>query len=222
MKLRLRLTSLCLSLLGSGAALAQAPPTPPDSVRPAGRAHPNVVRLDALVVVVRNLGYLLDGGGALPVLLGYERQLGQHLSGNAEVLLDAGKAKERITGLALQLRYYLVTPRNPTGITGFYVAPMVGSRVVKRDYLARFVWYTPSGYNQRRVLGGAGAMVGRQAAFGPKGRLLFDASVGLMGWRQLNNSAAVPAGCQGCTDEPTDYEKGVFIPDGRLSLGYRF
>ncbi len=223
MKAILRFTALfLLLLLSSGAALAQAQPAPADSLRPAGQVHRNVVRLDGLVILTRTLSYLLDGGRALPLLVGYERQLGPHLSGNIEALLDAGNAKERITGLALQMRYYIASPRHPTALAGFYVAPTVSSRLVKRDYLAHFIWYTPSGYIQRRTLGGAGALIGRQAGFGPNGRLLFDASVGLMSWKQLNNSADIPAGCKHCTDEPTNYEKTVFVPDGRLSLGYRF
>ncbi|OWP64714.1 hypothetical protein CDA63_02850 [Hymenobacter amundsenii] len=163
-----------------------------------------------------------DGSPVLPLLLGYERQVGQHLSGNIEILLTASKAKERATGLALQMRYYIASPRYPTALAGFYVAPTVSSRLVKRDYRAHFLWYTPSGFIQRRTLGGAGALVGRQAAFGPSGRLLFDASIGLMSWKQLNSSADIPAGCKRCTDEPTSYENTVFVPDGRLSLGYRF
>ncbi|NVO85439.1 hypothetical protein [Hymenobacter terrestris] len=221
MKARLSFAVLFSLLLSSSAAFAQTQPTPPDSLRPAVRAYRNVVRLDVLVLLVRNLSYLLDGGTALPLLVGYERQLGPHVSGNVEALLDAGNAKERITGLALQLRHYVATPRHPTGLTGLYVAPMVGARLVKRDYLASFVWYTPSGYIQRRVLGGAGGAIGWQAAFGPQSRLVFDASLGLMGWKQLNNSA-VPIGCISCSDDPTHYENSIIMPDARFSLGYRF
>ncbi|NVO30924.1 hypothetical protein [Hymenobacter lapidiphilus] len=221
MKTTIRFAALFLLLLSSSAALAQVHSTPADSLRPSVRAYRNVVRLDVLVVLVRNLSYLLDGGTALPLLVGYERQLGPHVSGNVEALLDAGNAKERITGLALQMRYYVATPRHPTGLTGLYVAPMVGARLVKRDYLASFVWYTPSGYIQRRVLGGAGGAIGWQTTFGPQSRLLFDTSLGIMGWKQLNNSA-VPIGCINCSDDSTHYEQGIIMPDARFSLGYRF
>ena len=221
--MKISLYFAALLLLSTGAAFAQAQPAAPDSVRPAAiRAHRNVLRLDVLVLPARALSSMFDEGEARPVLLAYERQLGPHLSANVEALLDGGTLKESRTGLALQMRYYLASPRHPTGITGFYVAPTLSTRIIKRDYIASSGSYTSPSYRQRRVLGGAGILVGRQAAFGLRGRLLFDASLGIMGWQRLNDSPDMSAGCAGCTDEPTDYEQNIFMPDLRLGLGYRF
>ncbi|RFP66205.1 hypothetical protein D0N36_04070 [Hymenobacter lapidiphilus] len=140
------------------------------------------------------------------------------------MLLNANDSKDHITGLALQMRYYVPQSRNPAALTGFYVAPTLSTRRVKQSDRVLVACYgtpnyTPGG--RSRALGGAGLLVGRQTPIGQKKRVLVDASVGLMSWQPWDKSAA-PYGCPGYSNDFTKYERHTLVPDGRLSLGYRF
>ena len=224
MKTTLRLSVLFLLLLSTGATLAQAQPAAPDSVRPALRAYHNVLRYDGLVFLAGGFAGYFDKRSAFPILLGYEWQVGRHSSISVEALFSTNNATDRIWGLGLQARYYIPQDRYPASLTGFYVAPMLGSRQVKLRDGAFPSCYSPSGYTLKgrsRALGGAGLLAGRQTLIGKKKHLLVDMSVGLMSWHPWNKSAA-PYGCPGRSNDFRRYERHTLVPDGRFSLGYRF
>ena len=183
---------------------------------PAHTAYHNAVRLDVGGILARNFAYNALNNNPqllLPLLLGYERQLAPRLSGNAEVLLNGGEPGERMSGVALQGRYYYFQGRKK-GLNGFYVAPTVSYRAVRQLY-----YYGTS--QQRRKLGGAGLLLGAQVPL--SSRLLLDVSGGVMSWGRLNEKSAADA-TQGVYhyDNQTYYERNKAVFDGRLSLGYRF
>lgn len=207
------LAALPLAALLPGSAHAQAAL---EVERPALAAYHNAVRLDVGGILARNVAYNALNNNPqmlLPLLVGYERQVAPRLSGNAEVLLNGGEPVERLTGLALQGRYYYFQGRK-TGLNGFYAAPTVSYRAVRQ---MNYNSFKP----ERRKLGGAGVLLGAQLPLG--NRLLLDVSGGIMTWNRLDQKATDEA-AQGAYyyDNQTYYEREKVVFDGRLSLGYRF
>jgi hypothetical protein len=202
-------------LLSTGLVTSALAQTDPDTTAPTHTGFRHALRLDVGGIVLRNFAYNAlnsDTRLLLPVLVGYEQQLGRRTSGSVEVLLNGGQPTERISGGALQGRYYVYQGRQ-TGLAGVYVAPTLGYRAVRQN-----AYY--SAYNENRKLGGAGVLLGAQVPLGGRGRLLLDVSGGLMAWKRLDKSkfTNVP----GYYDNKTYYDEGGAIFDGRLSLGYRF
>jgi len=184
--------------------------------QPARTEHRNAVRLDVGGIFARNMAYNILNSNPefiLPLLFGYERQVGPRVSGNVEVLVNGGEPDEQMSGLALQGRYYFFQGRK-TGLNGFYVAPTVSYRAVRQMH-----YYSIS--PERRKLGGAGVLLGAQVPLGS--RLLLDLSGGVMTWGRLDQRSAdegIPSGYD--YDDQTYYEREKVVFDGRLSLGYRF
>ncbi|RSK31103.1 hypothetical protein [Hymenobacter metallilatus] len=206
------LAALLLSAVPALPALAQ---TAPDTTAPARVGLRHALRLDVGGILLRNVAYNAlntDTRLLLPVLVGYEQQLGRRSSGSVEVLLNGGQPTERTSGVALQGRYYLYQGRQ-TGLAGVYVAPTLGYRGVKQN-----AYY--NAYNENRKLGGAGVLLGAQLPLGHQSRFLLDVAGGIMTWRRLNKSPY--AGTPGYYDTGTYYEENGAVFDGRLSLGYRF
>ncbi|MBO0358344.1 hypothetical protein J0X19_10345 [Hymenobacter sp. BT186] len=199
--------------LFQGQAHAQ---TTPSQDQPARPEYHNAVRLDVGGILARNVAYNALNNNPqmlLPLLFGYERQLGPRVSGNAEVLLNGGEPEERLSGVALQGRYYYFQGRK-TGLNGFYVAPTVSYRAVRQLY-----YYGTS--QERRKLGGAGMLLGAQVPLGS--RLLLDVSGGVMTWGRLDRQSTDEAASGAYHyDNKTFYERNKSVFDGRLSLGYRF
>ncbi|MCA8832352.1 hypothetical protein [Hymenobacter pini] len=206
-------------LLSTGlvsAAQAQTQTTP-DTVTHARTGFSNALRLDVGGVLARNLAYNMLNNNPqtlLPVLLGYEHRLGKNTSGNVEVLLNGGQPDEKMTGAALQGRYYFYQGRQ-TGLAGFYVAPTLSYRAVRQQ--SRY-WLE----EQRRKLGGAGTLLGAQFPVAAKGRLVLDVSGGVMWWKRLDTPPAEYNLAPAYYDEKTYLERNKAVFDGRLSLGYRF
>ena len=124
----------------------------------------NVARVDLGGILMQNVRFNFLNQHPrllLPLWAGYERQLGARTSGNVEVLVNGGEPGEKMTGLALQGRYYLI-PGQRTALTGFYVAPTLSTRLVKQAFYYR--WERVS-----RKLGGAGVLLGRSDAPEPAG-----------------------------------------------------
>ncbi|OWP64713.1 hypothetical protein CDA63_02845 [Hymenobacter amundsenii] len=207
MKAILRFTALFLLLL-SAAGLAGAQPTP----RPAHPSYHNTIRLDVAGMLLRNAGAVVFGDPfTLPLLVGYERQLGQRTSANVEVLLNGGDGGEpKMAGLALQGRYYFYQQRY-RGPVGFYIAPTLSFRRAEEPY--RY-----GSARQRQQLGGGGALLGVQLPLGQQGRLVLDAALGVMNWQRLDAVESTNYGAY----YQTYYEIHGTVADGRLSLGYRF
>jgi hypothetical protein len=202
---------LPLACLFQGHAYAQ---TTPSLGQPARPEYRNAVRVDVGGIFARNMAYNILNSHPqmlLPLLFGYERQVAPRLSGNAEVLLNGGEPGERMSGLALQGRYYYFQGRKK-GLNGFYVAPTVSYRAVRQ-----FHYYSIQ--QERRKLGGAGVLLGAQVPLGS--RLLLDVSGGVMNWGRLDQQSADEA-ASGGYDNKTYYEREKTVFDGRLSLGYRF
>jgi hypothetical protein len=204
---------LPLACLFQGHAYAQ---TGPSLGRPARPEYRNAVRLDVGGLLARNAAYNIMNSNPqfiLPLLFGYERQLAPRLSGNVEALLNGGEPTEKLTGLALQGRYYYFQGRK-TGLNGFYVAPTVSYRAVRQMH-----YYSIS--PERRKLGGAGVLLGAQLPLGS--RLLLDVSGGVMSWGRLDQKSDDEATSGSYyPDNRTYYERDKVVFDGRLSLGYRF
>lgn len=201
-----------LAGLLSGPAHAQ---TTPGLVQPTRPEHHNAMRLDVGGIFARNMAYNLLNANPqflLPLLLGYERQLAPRLSGNAEVLLNGGQPGERMTGLALQGRYYFYQGRK-TGLNGFYAAPTLSYRAVRQLH-----YYGSSPEHSK--LGGAGVLLGAQVPLGS--RLLLDVSGGVMSWNRLDRQSADEVASPYYHDNRTYYEREKAVFDGRISLGYRF
>ncbi|MCR5887907.1 hypothetical protein LRS06_08970 [Hymenobacter sp. J193] len=189
---------------------AQSELAPAPAPRP---GLPNAVRFDLGGILTRNVAYNAlnyDTRFLLPVLVGYERQVGKRTSGSAEFLMNGGSPDTRLTGLALQGRYYAFQGKQ-TGLAGIYVAPTVSYRAVRQTlgYMADY----------KSRLGGAGVLVGAQCPIGASGRLLLDVSGGVMAWKRLDQPAASD---RETYDTETFYERNKAVFDGRLSLGYRF
>lgn len=205
-----RLAAVLLAALTGSVAHAQTTQTTPPAA-----THHNVLRLDVGGILARNLAYSMLNSNPqplLPLLVGYERQLGLHTSGNAEVLLNGGTPRERTTGFALQGRYYF-HQRRQVPLWGFYVAPTAGYRAIRQD----------SYYQQevnRKLLGG-GALLGAQVMMGARRRLVLDVSGGVMSWTRLNkpDASSLPMGYY---EDKSFYENSNALFDGRISLGYRF
>lgn len=199
--------------LFQGQAQAQTTPSPEQPARPEYR---NAVRLDVGGLLARNMAYNILNSNPqfiLPLLFGYERHLAPRLSGNAEALLNGGEPRERMSGFALQGRYYYFQGRR-TGLSGFYVAPTVSYRAVRQMH-----YYSIS--PERRKLGGAGVLLGAQLPLGS--RLLLDVSGGVMSWGRLDQKSEDEATSGSYyPDNRTYYERDKVVFDGRLSLGYRF
>ncbi|MFD2784960.1 hypothetical protein [Hymenobacter rubripertinctus] len=193
-------------------ASAQTTPTT-ESAAPVGFRH--AVRLDLGGVLARNMAYNLlnnEPQVLLPILVGYEQQLGRRTSGSVEVLLNGGEPDERLKGLALQGRYYFYQ-RRPTGLAGFYVAPTLSYRAVQLS-----PYYGPT--IEKRQLGGAGMLLGAQVPLGRQRRFLLDVAAGSMSWTRL--SPERPSNSGSYYYQETYYENNSAVFDGRLSLGYRF
>ncbi|WP_426490011.1 hypothetical protein [Hymenobacter sp. 102] len=202
------------TLLLAGSRATHAQPTP-DTLAASRTGFRHALRLDVGGVLLRNFAYNAlnsDTRLLLPVLVGYEHQLGRRTSGSVEVLLNGGQPTERISGAALQGRYYVYQGRQ-SGLAGMYVAPTLGYRNVKQHSYYSF-------YNENRKLGGAGLLLGAQMPLGRQSRLLLDVSGGIMAWKRLDKSPY--ANTLGYYDNKTYYDEGGAIVDGRLSLGYRF
>lgn len=204
---------LPLAILFQGHVQAQAMPDLRQSAR---LEYRNAVRLDVGGIVARNVVYNALNSKSqflLPLLFGYERQLAPRVSGNTEVLLNGGELDERLSGLALQGRYYYFQGRK-TGLNGFYVAPTLSYRAVRQLY-----YYGTS--QGRRKLGGAGVLLGAQMPLSC--RLLLDVSGGIMTWGRLDEKQASNIGSGSYSyDNRTYYERQRTVFDGRISLGYQF
>lgn len=204
------LAALVLSAGLTGAAQAQ---TAPDTIVHVSFRH--ALRLDVGGILARNFAYNALNSTPqvlLPILVGYEQQLGRRSSGSVEVLLNGGEPNERLSGVALQGRYYFYQ-RHQTGLAGFYLAPTLSYRAARQSSYYSFT-------TERRKLGGAGALLGAQVPLGGRGRLLLDVSGGIMAWKRLDGSGVAPA--SGQYDDKTYYERNTPVFDGRISLGYRF
>ncbi|AHJ95759.1 hypothetical protein [Hymenobacter swuensis] len=189
--------------------------TAPDTVAPARPGFRHALRLDVGGILARNFAYNALNENTqllLPVLVGYEQQLGRRTSGSVEVLLNGGEPTERASGVAMQGRYYLYQGHQ-TGLAGIYAAPTLSYRAIKQE-----VYYSLT--TEKRKLGGAGVLLGAQLPLGGRGRLLLDVSGGIMTWKRLDQGpkTTVP----GYYDNETFYERNSAVFDGRLSLGYRF
>ncbi|WP_152981548.1 hypothetical protein [Hymenobacter sp. AT01-02] len=189
--------------------------TTPDTTLQAPPSYRNAVRLDLGGVLARNVAYnalTSQPRVLLPVLVGYERQLGQRTSANAEVLVHGGTPDERTSGLALQGRYYYYQ-RHQRGLAGLYAAPTISYRYVRQQF-----YYTPV---ETHKLAGAGVLLGAQVPLGVRRRLLLDVSGGIMTWVRVNpvHTSTAPGGYY---QEKTYYERNSSVFDGRISLGYRF
>ncbi|RSK49529.1 hypothetical protein [Hymenobacter rigui] len=205
---------LATALLSAGVTAAQAQ-TAPDTTAPVRVGFRHALRLDVGGILLRNFAYNALNSDArllLPVLVGYEHQLGQRSSANLEVLLNGGQPTERLSGAALQGRYYVYQGRQ-SGLAGVYAAPTLGYRSVRQN-----AFYNH--YNENRKLGGAGVLLGAQLPLGHQSRLLLDIAGGIMAWKRLDKNPY--ASTPGYYDNKTYYEEGGAIFDGRLSLGYRF
>jgi hypothetical protein len=206
------------TLLGTATTTAQAH-TAPDTLAPARGGYFNVLRVEVGGMLLRNLDYNLLNSNPqllLPLLFGYERRVGKKTSGSVEVLLNGGQPDEEMTGAALQGRYYLYQGRQ-TGLAGLYVAPTLSYRAVRQQ-----VYYQLA--EQRRKLGGAGALLGAQVPMSAKGRLVLDVSGGVMCWTRLDAPPAVYGIVPSYYyyDDRTYLERNAAVFDGRISLGYRF
>jgi len=202
-------------LLGAGLATTATAQNAPDTAAPARTGFRHALRLDVGGVLARNFAYNALNNTPqllLPVLVGYEQQLGHRTSGSVEVLLNGGEPTERASGLALQGRYYLYQGRQ-TGLAGIYAAPTLSYRAIKQD-----TYYSLS--TEKRKLGGAGVLLGAQVPLGGRGRLLLDVSGGIMAWKRLDQGPQNTA--PGYYDNETFYERNSSVFDGRISLGYRF
>ncbi|QIX61713.1 hypothetical protein FY528_10950 [Hymenobacter lutimineralis] len=198
------------AMLASQLAQAQSEPAPAATPQPGLR---NAVRIDLGGILTRNVAYNAlnyDNRFLLPILVGYERQVGQRTSGSIEALVNGGSPNERLTGLALQGRYYAFQGKQ-TGLAGLYVAPTMSYRAVRQTF----------GYevDYKSKLGGVGALLGAQCPIGASGRLLLDIAGGVMTWKRLD---ARPTAGQEYHSTETFYERNETVFDGRLSLGYRF
>lgn len=203
-------------LLSAGAATAQAQ-TAPDTLAPARAGYFNVLRVDVGGILLRNLDYNLLNSNPqllLPMLFGYERRIGKSTSGSVEVLLNGGQPNEEMTGAALQGRYYFYQGRQ-TGLAGLYAAPTLSYRAVRQQ-----LYYRPK--EQRRKLGGAGALLGAQVPMAAQGRLVLDISGGVMWWARLDTPPAEYGVVPYYYDDRTYLERNTAVFDGRVSLGYRF
>ena len=200
-------------LLSAGLATSALAQTAPNSAAPAKPPYANALRLDIGGALARNVAHNIMNSSPellLPVLVGYERQLGRRISGNVEVLLNGGEPDERLSGGALQGRYYLYQGRK-TGLLGVYVAPTLSFRSARQQF-----YYSSASYKSK--LGGAGGLLGVQLPLG--GRLLLDVSGGVMTWKRLDKTelSSLPSHYR----YKTYYEEQGTVFDGRLSLGYRF
>lgn len=198
---------LLTSALASRPARAQSGPP---AVVVSATGYQNAVRLDVGGIIGRNIGLAItrrEGYLQLPLLFGYERQLGRRTSINTELLLNGGSSEAKTAGAALQGRYYFRQSQRP-GLAGFYAAPTLSLRRVTEP-----VYYGPQ--RERQLLGGGGALLGAQIPLGKPGRLLLDASLGVMSWTRLDDRADEYA-------YRSYYEIHGTVADGRLSLGYRF
>ena len=178
-------------------------------------ARHNVLRVDVGGILVQNMraNFLSEHKQLLlPLWAGYERQLGPRTSGSVEVLVNGGEPEEKLTGLALQGRYYLI-PGQHADLAGFYVAPTLSTRLVKQAFH----------YSRERVsrkLGGAGVLLGVQVPLTQQGRLLLDAAAGAMAWGRLGTDQVQNPAPYG--DNRTYYEQHGMVLDGRLGVGYSF
>ncbi|RSK42731.1 hypothetical protein [Hymenobacter perfusus] len=200
-------------LLGAGLATSAQAQTTPDAPTPNKPPYANALRLDIGGALARNVAHnILNSSPDLlvPVLVGYERQLGRRISGNVEVLVNGGEPDERLSGVALQGRYYLYQGRK-TGLLGVYAAPTLSFRSARQQF-----YYSSTRYTSK--LGGAGGLLGVQLPLG--NRLLLDVSGGVMTWKRLDETelSSLPSYYR----YKTYYEEQGTVFDGRLSLGYRF
>ena len=202
-------------LLGTGLAGAAQAQTAPDTVTRTRTGFRHALRLDVGGILARNFAYNALNSTPqvlLPILVGYEQQLGRRTSASVEGLLNGGEPGERLTGVALQGRYYFYQ-RHQTGLAGFYLAPTLSYRAARQSSYYSFA-------PEKRKLGGAGALLGVQVPLGGQGRLLLDVSGGIMAWKRLDGSGVDPT--LGQYDDKTYYERNTPVFDGRISLGYRF
>ena len=207
------LAPVCTGLLLSlpQASTAQATPS----------AGPNVVRFDLLAPVGTNMGYNLFADRALlfPVLISYERRLGNRFSASLEGLVNGGVPEQKLTGVTLSARCYL---RHDASLSGLYVAPQLAYRRISgTETLNNTV--VP---NQVITLGnrvGTGLLLGWQQPVGRARRVRLDYAVGAVHWARLGTDNATGS-------PPPPYPAGTYEGitragwwlDGRLGVGYQF
>lgn len=203
--------------------LATAQAAPEASVpRPAG-----LVKLDLL----NPLGQLTALGQApsrplynsfsfpLPLLLGYERPLGQRFSYGAELQLNLGDNYQRESGLNLPLRYYYGRRQRAARLLGGYLAPFATARL-KQERRTDDYYYQ----EVKRYMVGGGLLVGYQFPLGRAVRL--DVAAGFaVAIPQLTSYRAsytpLPWSQLGPTPTAGDPRYGGSL-EARLGVGYCF
>ena len=180
----------------------------------------NTLKLDVGGPIALNLFYIdtkYSGNLKLPVLLGYERQLGKHTSLAGEGLVNGGDLFEKSSGLSVHGRCYFLQPgrsfrRHEAGTLGTYVALATGYRAIEQTINYN---YLDEAKTRSRLLGG-GLLLGSQVGLGQQQRVVVDLNVGYMAWRRIWDDGQFDGSIR--TYRETDFA----VPDVRLSVGYRF
>lgn len=214
--------ALLAALLLPQLAAAQTTPEAP-LPRPAG-----VVRLDLLNPLAQSiaLGQAPNGpvyhgfSFPLPLLLGYERPLGQRFSYGAELQLNLGDSYQRESGLNLPLRYYFGQRQRAAHLLGGYLAPFATARL-KQERKTDDYYYQEI---KRRMVGG-GLLVGYQFAL--RRALRLDVAAGIAVAVPQFSSYRVsyeylPWAYPGGTPTAIGDERYGGTFEGRISIGYSF
>ncbi len=115
--------------MAAGIALSATPASPTWGQSGPPPTTANVVRLDVLSPFVLNMGYNLFANRAFvfPVLVSYERRVGNRWSLGFEGLVNGGVPDEKLVGATLSARCYL---RRDASLSGLYAAPQLAYRRV--------------------------------------------------------------------------------------------